>query len=114
MFVTRDNESDGCYWFDRGLDGRADHFAPCPTCRELLGAAHDWKPASLCPDCGSRLEIESAVAAIKGERPLICLTDPSHRTLDGSPIPMWGALPDDRIQPDARYPQDPGWLERIP
>lgn len=117
MFARPDVENDGWFWIDRGSDGRADHFVPCSPCQELLGGldqASGWHPADLCPDCGSRLEIESAISQVTGQRLPICTTDPNHRTLDGSLIPIWASSPVGLIDPGVEEPEDPGCRERIP
>lgn len=67
-----------------------------------------------CPDCGCRLEIESAISQVTGQRPPICTTDPNHRALDGSLIPIWAAPPVDLIGPGVEEPEDPGCRERFP
>ena len=52
MLARPDMENEGWFWIDRGGDGRADRFAPCPACQELLGGlgqASGRQPADLVP-----------------------------------------------------------------
>lgn len=114
MRIRQDDEHDGGFWIDQGVDGRADHFTPCPTCQASLGSRMGWQTVDLCPACGSRLEIESAVAGVTDDRPLICTTDPNRRALDGSLIPIWGSAATDPADVcDQEYPI-PGSDEHIP
>ena len=114
MLIRKNGENDGDFWIDQGVDGRADHFTPCPMCLGSLGGRPGWQPADLCPDCGCRLEIESAISQVTGQRPLICTTDPNRRTLDGSLIPIWASPPVDLIGPGVEEPEGPGFRERFP
>lgn len=83
MRGRRDMSQPDCLWVDRGLDDRADHFSPCPNCRDaqfdagMLG----WQELNLCPQCGTRLEIEGAIEDAAGRRPLIWPDEQERETL---------------------------------
>ena len=75
MKFVHDQEQEENIFVDRGIDGRADLFKPCGDCQEGL-ADKDleeavWQELHLCNECEIRLELESTVADVLGERPYI-------------------------------------------
>jgi len=71
----RDDVHPGQFWVDRGLDGKLDTIEPCEMCSAFLEVKAEqsdgWVGGSLCSPCGARLEIESAIADVRDERPLL-------------------------------------------
>jgi len=73
MRFCRDKEDEKGFWADRGLDSKLDHFFPCESCGALM---HEealeetiWQEFDLCYESDTRLEIQSAAAEVRGERP---------------------------------------------
>jgi hypothetical protein len=80
MLFRRSQEDDGSAWVDQCLDDKVDSFVPCEICNAILEVqgldVKVWCEGSLCQPCGTRLEIESAIADVQGVRPYNLAIEP--------------------------------------
>lgn len=116
MLARPDIEQKGWLWVDRGIDGRADHFAPCLECAQALGDLGQrsaWHELDLCQPCATRLEINGAIDDVLGQRPLIF--PPELQRVPDTGTPLWHPLgPVDLRPPRGEEADFPPFRERVP
>jgi len=73
MLFQRDIQDEGAWWVDRGVDDKVDHFHPCELCDATMAAREPegqaWQEFNLCSECNTQLELFSAIAEVRDERP---------------------------------------------
>jgi len=76
----------GSIWIDQGIDDKVDAFEPCDLCFSMLEihAQEDarWNDLSLCRECTTGFEMQSAINEVKGLRPYNLDREPERIVLD--------------------------------